>query len=228
MTAVATAVRTPVWAAQRHVHRAVLTLCRARRRLDVPDAIAITFDDGPEPIHTPRLLDELARLGIPATFFAVGRRADAHPSLIRRMLDEGHAVGSHSYSHPEPWQLPLRALTTDYGRGRESVERAARRPIDLFRPPNGFVDPAGAVAMARLGLRPWLWTIDTGDWEPGIEPDSIVDGVRDLDGGDVLLLHDGIESPVAPAAIDRRATGEALAGISALARHRGLRFVTLA
>ena len=67
-------------------------------------AVAITFDDGPEPAPTPRLLDELSRLGIRATFFVVGRRADAHPSLIRRMVDEGHAVGSHSFSHPDPWR----------------------------------------------------------------------------------------------------------------------------
>lgn len=144
------------------------------------------------------------------------------------MVDEGHAVGSHSFSHPEPWRLPLHALIDEYARGRAAVERAAGRTIELFRPPKGFVDPVGALAMTRLGLRPWLWTIDPHDWEPDAAADSIVTGVHDLGAGDVVLLHDGIEAPLAPGAIDRRATGESLAGIAAIARQRGLRFVTLA
>lgn len=216
-----------MWAVQRGIHRAALLVSRTRRNVDSPDAVALTFDDGPDPVHTPRVLDELARLAIPATFFVVGRRADAHPALIRRMVDEGHAVGSHSFSHPEPWRLPLHALTDDYARGRASVERAAGRTIELFRPPKGFVDPVGAVAMTRLGVRPWLWTIDPEDWEPDTAAGSIVAGVHDLGGGDVVLLHDGIEAPLAPGALDRRATGEALAGISAIARERSLRFVAL-
>jgi len=122
-----------------------------RHHLDrTGDVVALTFDDGPDPDHTPAILDELARLGVVATFFLVGRRASTHPDIVRRILDEGHAVGSHSDSHPEPWRVSLRPLVLEYRRGRVHVEQAARRPVPLFRPPKGHVNASGAVAMRAV------------------------------------------------------------------------------
>lgn len=214
--------------AHRRGAQAAVRAARLHERIDPAGAaVALTFDDGPDPQHTPAILDELGRLGITATFFLVGRRARAHPELVRRILAEGHAVGSHSDSHPEPWRVPLRGLARDYRQGRAEVERAAGRPVPLFRPPKGHVDGAGAAAMLAARLRPWLWTIDPHDWEPGIRPDAIVAGVAGLQPGDVVLLHDAIEGPLAPSALDRSATRQALAGIAALAAERGLRFATL-
>ena len=73
-----------------------------------PDAVALTFDDGPQPGSTGQILDILAELDVQATFFCVGRNAEAHPDLVRRMRSEGHAVGSHSYTHPRPGDIPIR------------------------------------------------------------------------------------------------------------------------
>lgn len=190
-------------------------------------AVALTFDDGPDPEHTPAILDELRRLGVVATFFLVGRNAQAHPQIVRRILDDGHAVGSHSYSHPEPWSVPLRTLVREYRAGRAAVERVARRPAPLFRPPKGYVDAAGAVAMLAAGLRPWVWTLDPKDWVPDVRAADIVGGLAHLRGGDVVLLHDAIEGPLAPSALDRSATRAALPEIAALAAERRLRFTTL-
>lgn len=189
--------------------------------------VALTFDDGPDPEHTPVVLDELRRLAVLATFFLVGRRAKAHPHLVRRILDEGHALGSHSYSHPDPWTVPLRRLVGEYRQGRAHVESAAGRPVALFRPPKGFMSGGGAAAMLAARVRPWLWTIDPRDWEPDVQPAQIVAGVDGMQGGDVILLHDAIEGPLAPSALDRSATSAALPAIVALGRRRGLRFVTL-
>lgn len=190
--------------------------------------MALTFDDGPDPDHTPAILDELGRLGVLATFFLVGKRARRYPEIVRRMVDEGHAIGSHSDSHPDPWRLPLRMLVGEYRRGRGRVERAARRSAPLFRPPKGHVDAAGALAMLAAGVRPWLWTIDPGDWVPDVRPDDILAGLVGLRPGDVVLLHDAIEGPLAPSALDRSATRAALPAIATLASERGLRFATLA
>jgi peptidoglycan/xylan/chitin deacetylase (PgdA/CDA1 family) len=190
-------------------------------------SVAITFDDGPDPVHTPAILDELARLDVVATFFLVGRRARAYPHIVRRMVAEGHSVGSHSNSHPEPWGMTLHSLVREYRGGRAEVESAALRPAPLFRPPKGYVDTRGAIAMLAAGVRPWLWTIDPEDWVPDVVPDDIVTAVNGLRGGDVVLLHDAIEGPLAPSALDRSATRAALHAIVALARHRGLRFTTL-
>ncbi len=189
--------------------------------------VALTFDDGPDPDHTPAILDELARLDIPATFFLVGRRARAYPSLVQRILAEGHEVGSHSSSHPEPWAVSLPRLVGEYCRGRAQVERAAERSVPLFRPPKGYVNGSGAFAMLAARVRSWLWTIDPGDWVPDVRPEEIVAAVGELQGGDVVLLHDAIEGPLAPAALDRWATAAALEGIAEMAAGRGLRFTTL-
>ncbi len=209
--------------------------CVRRRRLvalvirsAADTAIALTFDDGPDPHHSPLILDELERLGVPATFFLVGRRAQAHPDLVRRMVEEGHAVGSHSSSHPEPWRPSLLSLARDYRLGRAQVEQAAGRPVPLFRPPFGYVDPTGALAMATARVRPWLWTIDSRDWVPAITSAEVVAEVTELRAGDVVLLHDAIERPLAQSTLDRSATCAALAGIVAFARERQLQFATLA
>lgn len=190
-------------------------------------SVAITFDDGPDPVHTPAILDELARLDVVATFFLVGHRARSYPAIVRRMVAEGHAVGSHSNSHPEPWGMSMQSLVREYRQGRAEVEAAAFRPAPLFRPPKGFVDTRGAAAMLAAGVRPWLWTIDPGDWVPDVLPTDIVAAVDGLRSGDVVLLHDAIEGPLAPSALDRSATRAALHDIVMLARGRGLRLTTL-
>jgi peptidoglycan/xylan/chitin deacetylase (PgdA/CDA1 family) len=189
--------------------------------------VALTFDDGPDPEHTPAILDELQRLDVVATFFLVGTRARNHPDIVQRMIREGHAVGSHSSSHPEPWRLPLRSLVREYRQGRAEVEQAAQRTVRLFRPPKGHLDGAGAAAMLAAGVRPWLWTIDPQDWQPDVSADYLVANMADLGEGDVVLLHDAIEGPLAESALDRSATRAALPAIAALARDRGLTFRTL-
>jgi len=199
-----------------------------RRSLDPGRrVVALTFDDGPDPVHTVRILDELGRLGTAATFFVVGESAREHPELVRRMLAEGHAVGSHSASHPEPWRLRPRELALEYRRGRALVEEAAGRRLRLFRPPKGHVDGRGAAAMLSARLRPWLWTIDPGDWEPGASAAEIVSASSGLSAGDVVLLHDAIKGPLAPSALDRSATCAALPALVQMARERGLSFATL-
>lgn len=199
-----------------------------QRRLDPGDAsVALTFDDGPDPRSTPQVLDELARLGVVATFFVVGHRAQAWPELVGRMLREGHAVGSHSHSHPEAWRTAYPRVVRDYRRGRQALDRVAGRRIRLFRPPNGYLDGQGVLAVMALRLRPWLWTIDPGDWRPGATSADILAGVEALAAGDVVLLHDALDGPDAGHGADRSATTSALDGIAELAAERGLRFRTL-
>ncbi len=189
--------------------------------------MALTFDDGPDPEYTPAVLDELRRLGVVATFFLVGHRARAHPEIVRRIVAEGHAIGSHSDSHPDPWGLPVASLVREYRVGRARVEWAAERRVQLFRPPKGYIDSRGAVAILAARVRPWLWTIDPRDWVPDVGPTDILAGIDQLKADDVILLHDAIERPLAPSALDRSATVAVLPALAALAGGRGLRFETL-
>jgi peptidoglycan/xylan/chitin deacetylase (PgdA/CDA1 family) len=189
--------------------------------------VALTFDDGPDATYTADLLDLLATLGVSATFFCVGRRVERHPELVARMVAEGHGVGSHSQSHDPPATLSLRARFADFRAGRQAIERAAGRRIRLFRPPQGYLAANAMPAIALAGLRPWLWTVDPEDWRPGIRPESIVASVSRTEPGGVIVLHDGLELPVAPEALDRSATLAALPTIVDRLRRRGLTFTTL-
>lgn len=195
-------------------------------RLDLPKVAGLTFDDGPDPTFTPLVLDELRRLDVRATFFLIGERARAHPRLVGRILADGHALGSHSMTHAEPGSLGWRVVA-DFRAGRRAVERAAGRPVRLFRPPKGYLDRQTRAAVAAARVRPWLWTIDSHDWEPGARPHQMLQRLESVAGGDVVLLHDGISGPLAPEALDRSATVAALADVVGLIRQQGLELVPL-
>lgn len=203
-------------------------LARVRDRLpDGGQRMALTFDDGPDPRFTPAVLDVLAEHRVSATFFLVGRRAQRHPGIVARMLREGHTVGSHSWSHPDPSRTGFVRLQGDYRRGRRAVEAAAGMSIPLFRPPMGDVDAPSAIAAAMSRVRPWLWTRDPTDWVPGRTTEDILDALRDLRSGDVVLLHDGIELAPSEEALDRSATVAAVPLLIRRARAAGLDLVTL-
>ena len=194
----------------------------------VPDGtVALTFDDGPHPSSTGRVLDVLADLGVRATFFCVGRNAQDHPGLLRRALAEGHVIGSHSATHPHPAQTPLRDLEVEYVGGRRAVSSAAGRDVRLFRPPHGHLGLRSARMVGRHRFSTWLWTVDPQDWRPGVTTDQVAAVAAGARSGDVVLLHDWVEQPWAPEALDRSATVEALPAIVRAVEERGLRFTTL-
>lgn len=198
-----------------------------RRRVADRGTFALTFDDGPDPVFTPQVLELLAEHRSTATFFMVGQSARSHPQLVRRVLAEGHGIGSHTWSHPDLLELSLPAQLWECARGRRAVERAAGAAVRAYRPPRGHWDGRAAAAAASLRLRPWLWTIDPADWRGEIRPEAILDAVGPLSGGDVVLLHDGIHLPESTAARDRSATVAALGPILEMASDRGLRSVRL-
>lgn len=190
--------------------------------------VALTFDDGPDPTYTPRLLDVLDRLSVPATFFLVGRAVEQHPALVRDIVSGGHAVGSHSYSHPDPWTMGAAAIARDYHLGRKILEQVCGMPAPLFRPPKGHVDAVGAATMRISRLRPWLWTVDSHDWEPDASATSVESRLVSVAPGDVVLFHDGLQGPLAPSALDRSVTVEVVSAVVPRLRAAGAIFTTLA
>jgi peptidoglycan-N-acetylglucosamine deacetylase len=190
--------------------------------------VALTFDDGPHPEWTPQVLDLLTASGVRATFFVVGYRARQYPELVRRIRQEGHVLGSHSGTHPDARRLGLRQLHRDYAEGRAALEAAIGERVALFRPPNGTLDAKGVAVIRRLGLLPRLWTIDPQDWHPDTTTADIVARCAAAGVGDIVLLHDGLERPLAPRALDRSATVSALPQVISAFRERGLSFSTLA
>jgi peptidoglycan-N-acetylglucosamine deacetylase len=214
--------------ARDRVARLRVRLAAVRHGVDPSSgAVALTFDDGPDPNFTPSVLDLLAERRVAATFFVVGDAAREHPGLVRRMLDEGHAVGSHTRTHPDPGAAGPRELAQQYRAGRKMVEAVTGAPVPLFRPPMGDLGWASVLAIRCSRVTPWLWTRDPSDWVPGRRWQDIVDELDALRAGDVVVLHDGMRLPRAPEALDRSQTVAAVPEVIGRARSRGLFFVTL-
>jgi peptidoglycan/xylan/chitin deacetylase (PgdA/CDA1 family) len=154
-------------------------------------AVALTFDDGPHPEHTPRLLDRLAEHGIAATFFAVGTRARRHPALIRRIVDDGHALGNHSLTHSGPDRLSGRQFLQEVRSARAILQDISGRACDLVRPPRGKVTARTLWGLWSEGQTVVLWNVDPCDYRirSGSGLNLWCDGYRPQNG-DILLLHD--------------------------------------
>lgn len=154
-------------------------------------AIALTFDDGPHPVHTPAVLDMLARAGVPATFFMVGRDVERHPDIVRRMVAEGHAVGGHSYDHTVITSLTPEALRDDLWHCRKVITTAGGRDSPLFRPPKGEVSLASIRTVCRAGFKLVHWTKTYSDYRQDGTA-ALAARIASLPprGGDVLLFHD--------------------------------------
>jgi peptidoglycan/xylan/chitin deacetylase (PgdA/CDA1 family) len=187
--------------------------------------VALTFDDGPDPVWTPRLLTLLARLGARATFFPIAPRAAAQPELIARMLSEGHVIGLHCDEH-------VRHSTRDIEWGRRDTARALERlsklgvTPSLWRTPWGDTAPWSDVVAAEFGLRIVGWTVDTHDWRGDTATEMFTASHGSLCSCAIVLAHDGI----GPGA--RRADAEqTLEFVTLAARHavrRGLKLEALA
>lgn len=195
-------------------------------RTAVPTGVALTFDDGPMPGTTDRVLDVLAAEDVRATFFCVGRNAERHPSLVRRIADEGHSIGSHSFSHAPPGTLSQRQLVQDYTAGQRALENVLVESVPLFRPPYGRLTLG--TARSLRSRQAWTWTIDPEDWQPSARSDDIARRAGAAESGDVVLLHDWLEVDAREQpSVDRTATIEALPRIIASLRSKGLAFVPL-
>jgi peptidoglycan-N-acetylglucosamine deacetylase len=135
-----------------------------------PGELALTFDDGPNPAWTPRLLDILAGHEVRATFFLVGSFAQAEPALVRRIAEAGHLIGNHSWTHPNLALTSAANVRNELHRTSRTLEQILGRPLRYFRPPFGARRPAVLRIAASLGLMPVLWNAMTSDWsEPSAD-----------------------------------------------------------
>jgi peptidoglycan/xylan/chitin deacetylase (PgdA/CDA1 family) len=185
-----------------------------------PHHVALTFDDGPHPLSTPRFLDALDRLGVRATFFLLGRWAARTPGLVREVVAAGHEVGLHGYDHRCLLARGPRGTRADLTRGRDVLANLTGRPVRWYRPPYGVLTGAALGTARRLGLTPVLWTAWGADWTARATPGSVYrTALADLAGGGTVLLHD---SDVTSTPGSWRATLGALPALVAACRERGL------
>lgn len=167
--------------------------------------VAMTFDDGPHPTLTPQLLDLLKARRIRATFYVIGRNVARYPDIVKRMVDEGHEVGNHTWRHPKLTELGNASVLREVDRTSEAVYRAVQRIPVTMRPPYGLLSrPQRAMIHETRDLPTILWSVDPEDWRrPGasVVADRIVGGARP---GAIILSHDIQKQTVhaMPAALD--------------------------
>jgi peptidoglycan/xylan/chitin deacetylase (PgdA/CDA1 family) len=170
---------------------------------------ALTFDDGPDPVTTPRVLDALDAAGAKATFFVIVRKAEAHPELVKEILARGHSLGLHSYAHDRLFALRSEErVREDLERGMEVLEAITGKPPVLFRPPIGHTNPIIARVVEDLALVTVGWSVSARDGTAGANVDRVVARVSArLRDGAIVLMHDaserGTHAPVAAEAIER-------------------------
>lgn len=161
--------------------------------------VALTFDDGPDPEWTPRVLAVLAARGVRASFFLVGERAARSPETVRRIAGEGHEVGNHSWSHRSLWLCGPRRTEAEIGRCHELLATLTGSAPRFFRPPWGMVNLAMFAALARRGVRCVFWSIQPEGLRPAAATLQAARVLRRAHPGAIVDLHDAEGTPGAPA-----------------------------
>ncbi len=182
-----------------------------------PKLIALTFDDGPYPMYTPLLLDELRTLHVKATFFLIGRDAEQWPELTRRIQEDGNEIADHTYSHPDLDHESVAQVQEEVLHGRNALLKFASEPSirDLMRPPHGRYTLQTLEAVQRLNYEVVLWTDDPGDWRTVTPAEIEAHMYRYATTPEIALLHSG-----------KLPTIQALPQIVARFRAAGYTFVT--
>ena len=154
--------------------------------------IALTFDDGPHPTLTPEILEILARYHVPATFFMVGQNVLNYPEAARAVIDAGHEVGNHTFTHPHIASLNEQAIFEEIGRCEDALEELCEYRPHILRTPQGALTPSLEKCLLEEDYILVLWSLDTRDWD-NKSTDAIVRSVLDgVKSGDIILMHDYI------------------------------------
>ncbi len=153
-------------------------------------AVSLTFDDGPDPEWTPRVLDVLAREGVRAAFFLIGQRARRAPEQARRIADSGHDLGNHTWSHPSLWRCGPAHTEREIGDGHAAIADAAGAPPRFFRPPWGKTNLAMFGVARELGTPCVFWTVQPESRRPVVPAEQARRGLARARAGAIYDLHD--------------------------------------
>lgn len=168
---------------------------------------ALTFDDGPDPVYTPRLLDILAKHGAKATFFMIGARAAKYPDIVARVASEGHAIGNHSWDHKPFPELDSRARLQQLADCQRALDPYGLR---LFRPPKGMQSLASRFDILRAGHQVVTWSLGAEDWLDREAEWMAEHLITHLQPGAIICLHDALEGVTRENVRDRSRTLEAV------------------
>ncbi len=198
----------------------------------VKGRVAITFDDGPDPRYTPRVLDILKENNIKACFFVLGEKATRHPELVTRIISEGHEIGSHGFKHSFPWLLGPVGTLREIKKASSAIQKIINQQPLMFRPPWGLLNIFSFLLFSFTPSRMKkhklvLWSYMSWDWSKGCTPDKIANFVlRRIREGAILVFHDSDTVPgAAPGAPEKMLNS--LPGIINEIQLKGLRITPL-
>lgn len=180
--------------------------------------IALTFDDGPHPGYTDKILDILGQYEVKATFFIVGQNAVYYPEPLKRAIAEGHSIGSHTFSHGHVKAMSGEQLRNEFRKTGETLKNFGVTP-SLFRPPEGVCDRKVIEISREQQCDIILWTIDTGDWRCPSKEHIVSAVLEHIRGGEIILMHDYVSG--------KSNTPAALEIIIPALLERGYEFVTV-
>ncbi|MFA9556993.1 polysaccharide deacetylase family protein [Evansella sp. AB-rgal1] len=185
--------------------------------------VALTFDDGPDPRFTPQLLDVLNEYGVKATFFIMGARAEAHPDLVQRIVEEGHIIGNHTFWHPNlVEQGEVATLEREVQKTEDFLESLIGYRTKLFRAPYGFLYNELVEKLRDMDYTIVGWSVDSLDWQEDSPEEIAFNVLSNTTPGSIILMHDGAEWEG-----DRTNTIQSLQEIITTLQQGGIEFVTV-
>ncbi len=155
--------------------------------------VALTYDDGPDPRYTEQILDVLAEEDIHATFFLMGKQVEQYPEIVKKMGNEGHLLGNHTYSHININRTPEIRVREEIGRTNQLICSSSGITPEFFRPPFGCNQEK---LFKQMGLIPVFWTLDTLDWQSQNAPAVVNHILKHVKDDDIILMHDEFASTV--------------------------------
>jgi len=171
------------------------------RNSSIDKGVAITFDDGPDPETTPRILEVLKKHDAKAAFFLIAQKAEAHPDLVRRIHNEGHIIGNHTYGHSYYFDFfPAFRMLREFVKSQEVINNIIGKKIVWFRPPYGVTNPMMKKALRKSGFITVGWSIRSLDTVIK-DPEKVIARVSKAKAGDIILLHE--TRPDMPEILDR-------------------------
>jgi len=199
------------------------TLCRGYNHEKV---VALTFDDGPSPVWTPKILDELKKANVKATFFMLGEHVEKYPEIARLVAKEGHEIGNHTYDHHVLIYYKMDELEKEIREAERAIKTVTGQTTRYFRPPKAWLTSQEKKKIKEMGYEIILWTLNSKDWVTFDDKYIIKYILRRIKPGDIILFHDSGGVFVAEGG-DRKETIKTIPRLIEKLRERGYKFLTL-
>lgn len=196
------------------------------KKLKEENGIVLTFDDGPNPEYTPKLLDLLYKYGVKATFFVVGSKVERNPEIIKRIHQEGHTIGIHHFYHVSSWFISPLSLAKQLNLTENAISKYTNEKVQFYRPPWGQFNIF--TPFLSRGYDVIMWSHIFGDWKAENCKNNLLNQLRTIkDNGSILLLHDCGETPGA----DKKAPQYMMESLQVYlqeSKAKGINFIPLA